>query len=67
MELVELPPITRFDATNFKTQFACEVKGFEATDFLDRKEARKLDRFSQYAMVVAADKHIKDSKLDIRN
>ena len=57
-------PITRFDTTNFKTQFACEVKGFEPTEFIHKKEARKLDRFTQYAMVVADDA-IKDSKLNI--
>jgi len=45
--------ITLFDATNFKTQFACEIKDFDPTEFLDRKEARKLDRFCQFAMVVA--------------
>ena len=56
-------PITHFDASNFKTQFACQVKGFEATDFIHKKEARKLDKFSQYAMVVA-DEAIKDSKID---
>jgi 3-oxoacyl-[acyl-carrier-protein] synthase II len=56
--------ITRFDATNFKTQFACEVKGFEVTDFIHKKEARKMDPFCQYAMVVA-DEAIKDSLLDI--
>ena len=44
-------PITNFDASNFKTRFACEVKNFEVTDFIHRKEARKLDRFSQYALV----------------
>ena len=46
-------PITHFNAENFKTQFACEVKDFVVTDFLDRKESRKLDLFSQYALVVA--------------
>ena len=56
--------ITYFDATNFKTQFACELKGFDVADFIHPKEARKLDKFSQYAMVVA-DEAIKDSKLDI--
>ena len=56
--------ITYFDATNFKTQFACELKGFDVADFIQPKEARKLDKFSQYAMVVA-DEAIKDSKLDI--
>ena len=53
-------PITLFDATNFKTKFACEVKGFSPTDFIDRKEARKLDRFCQFAVVVA-DQAINDS------
>ena len=56
-------PITHFNAENFKTQFACEIKGFIATDFLDRKESRKLDLFSQYALVVAQ-QAIKDSLLD---
>jgi 3-oxoacyl-[acyl-carrier-protein] synthase II len=46
-------PITRFDASKFKTQFACEVKGFNPEEFLDRKEARKLDPFSQYGLVSA--------------
>lgn len=46
-------PITHFDASRFKTQFACEVKNFNVEDFMDRKEARKLDLFSQYALVVA--------------
>jgi len=53
-------PITLFDATNFKTKFACEVKNFSPTDFIDRKEARKLDRFCQFAVVVA-DQAINDS------
>ena len=44
-------PITYFDASKFKTQFACELKNFNAEDFLDRKEARKMDRYAQYAMV----------------
>ena len=55
-------PITLFDATNFKTKFACEVKGFVPTDFIDRKESRKLDRFCQFAVVVA-DQAFKDSGL----
>jgi 3-oxoacyl-[acyl-carrier-protein] synthase II len=46
-------PITRFDAGKFKTQFACEVKGYNAEDYFDRKEARKMDLFSQFAMVTA--------------
>ena len=55
-------PITRFNPEKFKTQFACEVKGFNAEDFLDRKEARKLDPFSQYALVVS-DEAIADAGL----
>jgi 3-oxoacyl-[acyl-carrier-protein] synthase II len=55
-------PITKFDTTLFKTKFACEVKGFDPGNFMDRKEARKLDPFAQYAMV-AADEAIKDSNL----
>lgn len=46
-------PITLFDASKFKTKFACEVKNFDPTNFLDRKEARKLDRFSQFAIAVS--------------
>lgn len=57
-------PITHFDATKFKTRFACELKNFDVTAFLDRKEARKMDRFTQYAMV-AADEAIVDSNLDL--
>jgi 3-oxoacyl-[acyl-carrier-protein] synthase II len=57
-------PITYFDTEHFKTKFACELKNFNATDFLDRKEARKMDRFTQYAMV-ASDEAIADSKLDL--
>lgn len=45
--------ITQFDASKFKTRFACEIKGFEPTDFLERKEARKIDRFAQTALVVS--------------
>ncbi|MDG1039433.1 MAG: beta-ketoacyl-ACP synthase II [Polaribacter sp.] len=59
-------PITYFDATKFKTRFACELKNFKATDFLDRKEARKMDRFTQYAMV-ASDESIADSGLNSEN
>ena len=44
--------ITYFDTSKFKTQFACELKGYDPMDFFDRKEGRKLDRFSQYAMVL---------------
>ena len=57
-------PITYFDTEKFKTKFACEVKNFNATDFLDRKEARKMDRFAQYAMV-ASDEAIVDANLDL--
>ncbi|WP_104735193.1 beta-ketoacyl-ACP synthase II [Hanstruepera ponticola] len=57
-------PITYFDTEKFKTKFACELKNFNATDFLDRKEARKMDKFTQYAMV-ASDEAIADSKLDL--
>ncbi len=55
-------PITRFDASKFKTRFACELKDFDIHNFLDRKEARKMDPFAHYA-VVAADEAIKDSGL----
>jgi len=57
-------PITYFDTEKFKTKFACELKNFDATDFLDRKEARKMDKFAQYAMV-AADEAIVDAKLNL--
>ncbi len=56
-------PITHFDATNFKTQFACEVKNFNAEDFIDKKEVRRLDDFAIYAMV-AADEAIAHAGLD---
>lgn len=48
-------PIQQFDASKFKTQFACELKNFNVEDFLDRKEARKIDQFTQYAMVSVAE------------
>jgi 3-oxoacyl-[acyl-carrier-protein] synthase II len=57
-------PITQFDASLFKTKFACEVKNYNPNDFFDRKEARKLDLFAQYAMV-ATDEAIADSGLDM--
>ncbi|MFD1292764.1 beta-ketoacyl-ACP synthase II [Lutibacter holmesii] len=57
-------PITHFDASKFKTRFACEVKNFDVKQFIDRKEARKMDRFTQYAMV-AADEAVLDSHLDL--
>jgi 3-oxoacyl-[acyl-carrier-protein] synthase II len=56
--------ITRFDAKLFKTMFACEIKNFEIGNFMDRKEARKMDPFAQYAMV-AVDEAIKDSNLPL--
>ena len=57
-------PITHFDASQFKTQFACEVKGFKANDFIDRKEARKMDLYEQYALVAAMEA-IKDCGWDL--
>lgn len=59
-------PITHFDASSFKTKFACEVKGFDVTQFLDRKEARKMDLYTQYAIAVAKEA-VTDSGLDIEN
>jgi 3-oxoacyl-[acyl-carrier-protein] synthase II len=56
-------PITKFDTTLFKTKFACEVKNFDAANFMDKKEARKLDPFAQYAMVTA-DEAIQDAALN---
>lgn len=56
-------PITRFDASKFKTRFACEVKGFDPLDFMDRKEARKVDPFVQYA-IASTDEAVKDANLD---
>src|SRR3984885_9252492 len=58
--------ITLFDATKFRTRFACEVKGFEPTQFLDRKEARKIDRFTQFALVVS-DQAMTDAGLNKEN
>lgn len=57
-------PITRFDASLFKTKFACELKNFDIGNYMDRKEARKMDPFAQYAMV-AVDEAIKDSNLPL--
>ena len=57
-------PITHFDASKFKTQFACEVKNFDPTQYFDRKEARKLDRYAQFALI-AADEAIADSGMEI--
>jgi 3-oxoacyl-[acyl-carrier-protein] synthase II len=57
-------PITYFDASKFKTQFACELKNFDVENFIDRKEARKMDRYAQYAMV-SSDEAIKDAAFDL--
>jgi 3-oxoacyl-[acyl-carrier-protein] synthase II len=57
-------PITSFDAAKFKTRFACELKDFNVNDFINRKDARKMDRFTQYAMV-ASDEAIADANLDL--
>ncbi len=56
-------PITQFDASKFKTQFACEVKNYDPQEYFDRKEVRKLDLYAQYAMI-AADQAVADAKLD---
>lgn len=56
-------PITRFDTTHFKTKFACEVKGLDVDAYFDRKEGRKLDLFSKYALIVA-DEAVKDSGIE---
>ena len=56
-------PITYFDTEKFKTKFACEVKNFNAADYMDPKEARKMDRYSQYA-IAAAKQAMADSKMD---
>ena len=57
-------PVTYFDTEKFKTKFACELKNFKVEDFFDRKEARKLDKFAQYALV-ASDEAIKDAGIDL--
>ena len=57
-------PITQFDTSKFKTQFACEVKDLDVTDWLDRKEARKLDRYTQLAMISAI-QGVQDSGIDL--
>ncbi len=56
--------ITHFDASKFKTKFACEVKGFNSLDYFDRKEGRKYDQYAKYA-IIAADKAISDANLDL--
>ena len=57
-------PITRFDASKFKTQFACELKNFDINNFFDRKEARKYDPYAQYAMI-SVEEAVKDSEIDL--
>ena len=59
-------PITHFDASKFKTQFACEVKNFKVTDYIDRKEARKMDLYEQYALVAAMEA-VKDCGVDLES
>ena len=58
--------ITYFDTSKFKTQFACELKGYDPLNHFDRKEARKLDKFAQYALV-CSEEAIQDSKLDLNS
>jgi len=57
-------PITRFDPEKFKVKFACEVKDYEPSEFFDRREMNRLDRFSQFALIVA-EEAMKDSGLDV--
>ncbi len=59
-------PITKFDAEKFKTRFACEIKKFDVLDHIDRKEARKMDTFTQYAILVA-DQAVQDAQLNLRS
>lgn len=59
-------PITQFDASKFKTRFACEVKNFDPTEFIDKKEARRMDRFTQFA-IVTTDEAIRDAGLTSEN
>jgi len=58
--------ITQFDATKYRTRFACEVKGFDPVQHLDKKEARKIDRFTQFALVVS-DQAMNDAGLNKEN
>ncbi|MEX1201741.1 MAG: beta-ketoacyl-ACP synthase II [Ferruginibacter sp.] len=58
--------IRQFDVSKFKTQFACEVKNFDATEYLDRKEARKMDRYCQFALI-ASDEAVKDAGISKEN
>ena len=56
--------ITRFDTEKFKTKFACEVKNYNSSDYFDRKEANKIDLYTQFALI-ATDEAVKDSRLDL--
>ncbi|HXK80871.1 MAG TPA: beta-ketoacyl-ACP synthase II [Bacteroidales bacterium] len=58
--------ISHFDTTNFKTKFACEIKNYDAANYFDRKESRKMDRFAQYAMI-SAEEALKDSNIDLES
>ena len=57
-------PVTYYDAAKFKTRFACELKNFKVNDYIDRKEARRMDKFAQYGLI-ASDEAIKDANLDL--
>ena len=57
-------PITQFDCSKCKTHFACEVKNLDVTEYIDRKEARKMDRYTQLA-IIAADQAVTDSGMDL--
>src|SRR5215216_3340077 len=59
-------PFTKFDASKYKTRFGCEVKNFHPETFIDKKELKKYDLFSQYA-IAASDEAIKDSGLDFES
>ena len=59
-------PITHFDTTAYDTHFACEVKGFKATDFLDRKSAQRMDPFAQFA-VISSDMAVADAALPLKD
>ena len=58
--------MTHSDASKFKTQFACEVKNFKVTDYIDRKEARKMDLYEQYALLAAMEA-VKDCGVDLES
>jgi len=58
--------ITHYDTTNFKTKFACEVKNYDPLQYFDRKELRRIDKFTQFA-IIASDEAIKDSAIDFES